>query len=648
MTRRSWWASAVAIGLALVLVGPTAPALGEQVGSPQAPTGVTATVVDGGVRVAWTPPAGAGKAITHYVVHAGQGSCPVTVGAQATSAVMPVVQGQRRITPRVQAVNAAGYSPDAKAAGSVNVKGRANPNFTNLQVLEFSDFHGAIDDTAGTIGAAVLVSAFERDRKAVPRTVTISAGDNFGASPALSSQFDELPTIQALNLMGLQVSTTGNHEHDRPLAHLRQMIDASDFAWVVSNYSTLAPLRTGKKKLEPFTVLDAGGLKVGVVGMNTEDTNEVTPPGNLDYGPAGRKTITISPDVAGVNKRVKAARAAGADVVIAALHQGWQANVDGVPTGRLIEVTRELRGVDLAFGGHTHQSFASIVAGTPVAQTRNSGQEYTRTQVCIDRRTDSVVGASTQMVTEAMLAGVTPDPQTAALVKDYKDRLSAKLDRRIGTVDGTFIRGGIPPVERAGESALGDYIADALRARYGTDLAFLTGGGLRDSLPATGYEPQDTTLRRPSPGSSGPYDVTLGDALSVFPFNNSIATTTVTGRNLWAALENGVSGYPSDGRFPQVSGLRFTFDPNRPEGQRIVSVTTADGRPIAADDTRYTVTTLDFLVDGGDGYEGFFSPTTAEIRDSLGDTFVDIISSDTARNTVVRVPILDGRITRVG
>ncbi|HAN72746.1 MAG TPA: bifunctional metallophosphatase/5'-nucleotidase, partial [Actinobacteria bacterium] len=159
MTRRSWWASAVAIVLAVALAGPTAPALAKQVGSPQAPTDVTATVVDGGVRVAWTPPSDAGSAITHYVVHAGQGSCPVTVGADATSAVMPVVQGQRRITPRVQAVNAAGYSPDAKAAGSVNVKGRANRDFTNLQVLEFSDFHGAVDDTAGTIGAATLVSA---------------------------------------------------------------------------------------------------------------------------------------------------------------------------------------------------------------------------------------------------------------------------------------------------------------------------------------------------------------------------------------------------------------------------------------------------------------------------------------------------------
>ncbi len=598
--------------------------------------------------MSWSPPSSSDPAVTHYVVHAGQGSCPVTVDAKARSAVMPVVRGQRMITPRVQAVNVLGYSSDAPVGRSVDVRGRASGDYANLQVLEFSDFHGALEDTDGTIGAATLVSAFERDRRAVPRTLTVSAGDNFGASPAISAQFDEIPTIEALNLMGLQVSTTGNHEHDRPLEHLRRMVDASDFDWVVSNYSTLAPLQTGKRKVRAFTVRDIDGVKVGVVGMNTEDTAAVTAPGNLSFGPSGRRTITISPKPGVVNRRIAAARAAGAEVVIAALHQGWQANVGGVPTGRLIEVTRGLRGADLAFGGHTHQTFTSIVGDTPVAQTRNSGQEYTRTQLCIDQRTGTVVGAATEVVTEAMLAGVVPDPKTAAMVQDYKDQVSAKLDRKIGVVDGTFPRGGVPPVERSGETALGDYVADALRAKYGTELALLTGGGIRDTFPARGYEPADPSLRRPSQGSSGPYDVTLGDALSLFPFTNSIMTTKVSGRNLWAALENGVSGYPSDGRFPQISGFRFAFDPARPVGQRIISVTTTDGRSIAADDTTYSLTTIDFLVNGGDDYRGRFSPESAVVRDVLADAFAAAVSADSAANGFVRIPALDGRITRVG
>jgi len=639
-------ATAAAISLTLLTAPPAVS--GQEMAAPQAPTDVSARVVDGGVRVTWSPPPSSDPAVTHYVVHAGQGSCPVTVDAKARSAVMPVVRGQRVITPKVQAVNALGYSSDAASRRSVDVRGRASSDYANLQVLEFSDFHGALEDTEGAIGAATLVSAFERDRRTVPRTVTVSAGDNFGASPAISAQFDEVPTIQALNLMGLQVSTTGNHEHDRPLAHLRAMVGASDFAWVVSNYSTLAPLQTGKRRVEPFTVLDIDGVKVGVVGMNTEDTAEVTAPGNLSFGPSGRRTITISPKTGSVNRRIAQARAAGAEVVIAALHQGWQANVAGAPTGRLIEVTRALRGADIAFGGHTHQTFTTIVGGTPVAQTRNSGQEYTRTQLCLDQRTGSVVGAATEVVTEAMLDGVAPDPRTAAMVEDYKNKVSAKLDRKIGIVDGIFPRGGIPPLERSGETALGDFVADSLRVKYGTDLALLTGGGIRDTFPARGYEPADPSLRRPSPDGSGPYDVTLGDALSVFPFNNSVVTTKVTGRNLWTALENGVSGYPSDGRFPQISGFRFVFDPAQPVGQRIVSVTTADGRAIAADDTTYSLTTVDFLVNGGDGYLGLFSPTTAVVRDVLADVFAAAVMAESKSNGLVRIPTLDGRITRVG
>lgn len=637
--------AAAAVFLSLLVAGPRAVA--QEPGAPEAPTDVSARVVEGGVRVSWSPPPSSDPAVTHYVVHAGQGSCPVTVDAKARSAVMPVVKGQRVITPRVQAVNPLGYSSDAAARRSVDVRGHVSSDYVNLQVLELSDFHGALEQTDRNIGAALLATAFERDRRAVPRTVTLSAGDNFGASPAISAQFDEVPAIRALNLMGLQVSTLGNHEHDRPLEHLRRMVGASEFTWVVSNYSTLAPLQTGRRKVEEFTVLDIDGVKIGVVGMNTEDTPHITPVGSLVFGASGRKSITISPSVSPVNRRIAQARAAGAEVVIAALHQGWQSNVNGAPIGRLVDVTRGLRGADIAFGGHTHQTFSSIVGDTPVAQTRNSGQEYTRTQLCLDRRSGRVVGAATQVVTGELLAGLVPDTETAAMVQGYRDQASAKLDVRIGVVDGIFPRGGIPPVERSGETALGDYVADALRVRYGTDLVILGGGGIRDTFPAYGYKPVDPSLRRPGGGSSGPYDVTLGDALSVFPFNNSVMTTQVTGRNLWTALENGVSGYPASGRFPQISGFRFTFDPTLPVGQRVISVTTTDGRAIASDDTPYSLATTDYLVSGGDDYQGLFSPNIAVVRDILADVFADAVMSESTTNGMVRIPALDGRITRV-
>jgi 5'-nucleotidase len=139
--------------------------------------------------------------------------------------------------------------------------------------------------------------------------------------------------------------------------------------------------------------------------------------------------------------------------------------------------------------------------------------------------------------------------------------------------------------------------------------------------------------------------VTVGDALTVFPFGNSVSTTTITGTLLWKALENGVGGaYPADGRFPQISGFKFSFDSSKPLGSRIVSVSKLDGTPIAKDSTVYTVATLDYVVQGGDGYVGVFSPATAKVRDLLVDVFIEAVKG----RTPITVPAADGRTTKVG
>ncbi|MFM9022990.1 MAG: 5'-nucleotidase C-terminal domain-containing protein, partial [Solirubrobacterales bacterium] len=126
------------------------------------------------------------------------------------------------------------------------------------------------------------------------------------------------------------------------------------------------------------------------------------------------------------------------------------------------------------------------------------------------------------------------------------------------------------------------------------------------------------------------------------------ATSTVTGQQLWKALENGVSKWPGDGRFPQISGFRFTFNPDLPVGARVLSVARPDGTPIAADTTSYTITTLDYVVYGGDGYGDLFNPTTAKIQGPFVDVFIDLLKSDMAAGRVTQVPAPDGRITRVG
>jgi 5'-nucleotidase len=441
------------------------------------------------------------------------------------------------------------------------------------------------------------------------------------------------------------------------------MIGASDFQWVVSNYSegALDVLKSGSKQVKNYTIIERGGVKIGVVGSNTPETIEQVFPGNLDYTDAAgaKKTIVINPGVVGINKAIVEAKAAGAEIVIVVIHQGWLENADGVAKGLFNSLGSQIKGAAAIYGGHSHQTFASVIPGTVrtaptvLGQVRNAGVEYTRTQICM--RGGKVVGQSIQHVLRSASATIntsvastvsTADVATAAMVKKYKDQLSAKLDVKIGQVSGVFPRGGSPAVERSGETPMGNYMADLLRAKYKTDFAIQNGGGIRDTFPAKTYIPANTALVRTG---TGPLDVTLGDAFTVFPFGNQVATTVVTGENLWKALENSVGGnYPGDGRFAQVSGLKYSFDASKPIGSRIVSVTKLDGTAIPKDATEYTLTTLDFLIYGGDGYLNVFSPAQAKVKGALLDVFVDALKADMAAGKVTQVPAADGRIKKVG
>jgi len=660
----SWGSLALATSLLVSLLVPSAQAATYSL--PNAPTSVTSYLGAKGVVVRWVAGAEVEPGVIGHVVSAGAGSCPIFVPIRNNSVVtMPVVEGQPAGTPVVQAVNAYGFSKPTASNKSYTAAQLATVSSSQnkaVQVLQLSDLHGAIE-VGTSFGAALLASNWAADRAANKATIAISSGDNIGAAPPISTEFEELPTIEALNLAKLDVSTFGNHEHDRATDHLVKVIGASDFQWVVSNYSegSLDALKSGTKQAKNYTIIDRGGIKIGVVGSNTPETIEQVFPGNLDYKDASgaKKTITINPGVAGINAAIAEAKAAGADIVIAALHQGWLENADGVAKGLFNSLASQIKGAAAIYGGHSHQTFASIIPGntrvapTVLGQTRNAGVEYTRTQICI--RSGKVVGQSIQHVLKAAAPTIntgvvstvtTQDAASAAMVKKYKDQLSAKLDVKIGQVSGVFPRGGSPAVERSGETPMGNYIADLMRAKYKTDFAIQNGGGIRDTFPAKTYIPANTALVRTG---SGPLDVTLGDAFTVFPFGNQIATTVVTGANLWKALENGVGGnYPGDGRFPQISGFKFSFDASKPIGSRIVEVTKLDGTPIAKDSKEYTLTTLDFVIYGGDGYVNVFSPAQAKVKGALLDLFVDALKADMAAGKVTQVPAADGRIKKVG
>jgi 5'-nucleotidase len=595
----------------------------------------------------------ASPAVNAYVLSTGPGSCAITLPANTSGVVtLPIITGQTTATVSIRAVNAYGFSAAgtwSKTFTATELAGVTSTSWQAVQLLQLSDLHGAIEGTSANAGTALLTTAFAAERAKNPATFTISAGDNIGAAPPISSQFEELPTIESMNLMKFDVSGFGNHEHDRNIAHVQKVIGASDFQWVASNYSTLEPLKSGAKAAKTYHVIDRGGVKVGFVAGNTEDTKEQIFPGNLTFG---GKDLVISPDATGINSAIKAAKAEGADFVVAILHQGWQENRDGEAKGRLIDLAKQIKGAAVVFGGHSHQTYSSALAGNNfingplIAMTRNAGQEYNRVNVCLDgsRR---VRGAMVDVVTRANIATLTPNADGAALVKKYKDQLNAKLDVKIGQVNGIFPQGGTPQVQRAGEAALGNFTTDAMRKKYGTDFAYINGGGIRDKFPAATYVPADKTYNRPGTDKVPPYDVTLGDALAVYPFGNTVGVSVVTGENLWKALENGVSNWPGDGRFPQISGFKFTFDTSKAVGSRVQSVTKLDGTAIAKDAKEYTIAVPDFMIYGGDGYVGVFTPSKAKLRGLLVDVFIEAVQEASAGGKVIQIPALDGRITKV-
>lgn len=468
-----------------------------------------------------------------------------------------------------------------------------------VQLLSVADFHGQLDP-AGTVGgAAALATWLAADRAQNPGTVTLSAGDLFGASPPLAMYFNEEPVVDAWGLMKLDAEIVGNHDFDRGTAHLEAMARRASFPFVSANLANVSGAMTcpgapQQRCIRPYVILMRNGLKIAVVGLTTPELPDLVKPGAL--GP-----IAVTDLVEAAQAARSEAAFDGAQIFVLVAHLGGNTALPGVePNGPLVDLARTLSGFDVILGGHTHNDLNVVVNGIPVVETKSAGGSYAKIAITWDYTTRAVSGRTATLVVPATT--VTPDPAVTALLDPYRTELAAAFDRKVAVATAVFPRGN--NVERLQEVALGDLLADAIRVKYGTQIAFVNGGGLRAPLPSS-YLPADTSLRRPDAGYAAgpPYDVVVGDAYAVLPFGNASVTRTVTGAQLWAALEHSVDAIPAaKGYFAQISGFRFVFDHTRAVGGRVVSVSLEDGTPIAKDETTYTMATSDFIAAGGDGY----------------------------------------------
>lgn len=483
--------------------------------------------------------------------------------------------------------------------------------FTQIRILGINDFHGYLSagqrvEGRPVGGAAVLASYLNT---AAP-TFIVHAGDHVGASPPESSFFQDEPSIAFFNLLGNRhcsfenrmdarcnlVGTPGNHEFDEGTKELLRLIEGGNhptgpffdavyrgttFPYVSSNVVDHA---SGRTILPPFVIKEAGGVKLAFIGATLKETPSIVPP-------TGIADLRFLDEASSINAIIRRLQEEGLHAFVVLIHQGGKQPAyqgmtlpDGAVDGQeLADIVWKLDDdVDVVVSGHSHSFTNALLKNRHgkeilVTQAFSYGTAYADIQVAIDRGTGDVVEKRAAIVTAYADEGpgLTPDPQVARLVAQAEATAAPRAQRRIAAAAKPISR-----VENeAGESALGDLIADAQRAALDTDFAFMNPGGIRTDLPA------------------GP--LTYRDLFAVHPFGNNLVRMSLTGQEIYDLLNQQWVGQIQP-RILKISGLTYTWDSHRPIGDRIVDISRNGSR--LDRESQYSVTVNDFLAEGGDNF----------------------------------------------
>ncbi|GAB2536603.1 5'-nucleotidase C-terminal domain-containing protein [Brachybacterium huguangmaarense] len=511
------------------------------------------------------------------------------------------------------------------------------PAGTTVTLFNVNDFHGRIASSAKPLACTLTTQR----AAAGPNAVFLSAGDNIGASEFASYIQDDNPTIDYLNALGLKASALGNHEYDKGQKDLAERVEPrADFTYLAANIFHA----DGTRAATPYTVVDAGGVKVAVVGADTQETPALT-------SPAGTAGLEFRDPVASVNDAIteldakKTAGEVDYDVVVVEYHEGSSSSsaAGTRPQGadlfnRIVDSTSAE--ADVIFNGHTHQSYSFMApvpgqAGEtrPIMQTGSYGANLGQVTLTVDAQGDwDAVADGTRLVAvpKEVPAGAAclTDPvyQAAATISDdakvVGDREAAKPVGSItadvttafapgaGTgydANGTWRSTGARGDDRASTSALSNALADSMVWATNQDsysgskatIGVMNPGGVRAELlyGRSGAETADGV-------------VTFGEANNVVPFVNNLSTVDLTGAQFTKVLEQQWQR-DAQGNTPTrpylalglSKNVQYSFDASRPEGQRITSVT-IDGKPLDPKAT-YTVVAASFLTAGGDNFRAF-------------------------------------------
>ena len=482
-------------------------------------------------------------------------------------------------------------------ASRATVDGAKGPT-ADIQILGFNDFHGALEPPTGANGRIGTVAAggieylaahIARLKAENPNTIVVSAGDNIGASSLLSGMFHDEPTVEALSAAGLQVSTVGNHEFDEGWEELARMQkggchpvagcqDGTPFSGARYEYLAANVGRGGQALFPATTVKILDGIKVGFIGLALEGTPSIV-------SAAFMKGLTFSSEVAAGNEAAAALVARGVKTIVVIIHDGGRPaakDVNGCEvTGSIVDIANQLSpDIDVIVSGHTHQAYVCTFGTKLVTSAQSNGALITDIDLKIDRATGEVVSKSATNV--IVTRDIEKSGALTSLIEHYRPFFVKIGQRQVGTLTAPLLEAN----NEAGESALGDVIADAIleqtsaAASGHAQVALWNTGGIRADLIG-------------QPAAAGePVPVTFSQAFDVLPFGNRVEVRTVTGAALIAMLETGV--------FQVSRGVSYAVDPTRPRRERVVRGSIMfNGRPIDPA-ARFRVATSDFIWNGGD------------------------------------------------
>jgi 2',3'-cyclic-nucleotide 2'-phosphodiesterase/3'-nucleotidase len=505
--------------------------------------------------------------------------------------------------------------------------------FPYFTFLSTNDFHGQIETgklvSNQSVGGSAYNMTYINNYTALNPlgTLLLDGGDIMQGTP-ISNLLWGKSVIDVYNHMGYRASVVGNHEFDWGLTRLQERMAQAQFPILLANVFNEGT-DTRPAWMTPTALITVKGQQIGLIGVTSKDTPSIVMAGavaGLEFREAGPIVSQLAADL----------RLAGADIVVVLAHMPGSQASGGTVSGELTEVA--VSGVDLIIAGHSHAKIIGKINNIPVIEQYSSGTALGISNLSYDRLYGSVVNSNLQVVTtyNAVTPPITPDSAIAALVQSYKDLIAPIVNRVMASTKGMISRA----TNAAGESPMGNLIADAQSWKAGTQIAFMNPGGIRANIEYGSY----------------PHDVTYGDFLTVQPFDNKLVSMTLTGSQIYSLLEQQFPPTQTTGttKILLVSGIRYTYNLALPVGSRITDLTLTDGTPVLPDATSYSIACNEYLATGGDKFSVFLSGTNV-VRIGVSDLdalidYVQFVYGVPPANTPIDpsvYPIIEGRITKL-